>query len=455
MLAAVARASRLPRRPIARLASRTFTPPTPAAAGTVAARRAAAARLALGAGCTAAACGAAAYACLSPGMVGVPVASAAAGPTAAQGRVTVELEPELVAELPLMSLAEVRAADGLGGAGGRMLVAYDGIVYDVTEFADYHPGGRELLRTAAGMDLGHFFENFTVHSQSDKASGWLAGCAVGRLSEADAATLARETTPEAHVEKRMALLWRARWKALALAATLPLWIALRSAVRLVGYFSAALGRLLARALPVTVPGFSAGAERLDPASGGRPSVAVIGGGIAGCGAAWTLKQSGFEVTLFEARPQISGNARTFDWDFSPYGDRGTVKSCVSVTAWPPIFYKNYTALLETLSIETAHIPLSWFLNSKVPGYEGHLWAADPAAREGSLRRLFADDFWRYSAVEAFARYTTSLFTLAWVRNTDPSARQPLPTTAVVLVRRRRGKRPTRPRCTPTTPGSAC
>lgn len=27
-------------------------------------------------------------------------------------------------------------------------------------------------------------------------------------------------------------------------------------------------------------------------------------------------------------------------------DNDTVKSCVSVTAWPPIFYKNYTALLD-------------------------------------------------------------------------------------------------------------
>jgi cytochrome b involved in lipid metabolism len=35
-------------------------------------------------------------------------------------------------------------------------------VYDVTSFAGDHPGGKELLRTAAGLDLGHFFANYTV-----------------------------------------------------------------------------------------------------------------------------------------------------------------------------------------------------------------------------------------------------------------------------------------------------
>ena len=44
----------------------------------------------------------------------------------------------------------------------------------------------------------------------------------------------------------------------------------------------------------------------------------------------------------------SGNARTFDWHGYEKGqfDDDTVRSCVSVTAWPPIFYKNYTALLD-------------------------------------------------------------------------------------------------------------
>ena len=67
-----------------------------------------------------------------------------------------------------------------------LLVTYDGIVYDVTQFANDHPGGRELLLTAAGQDLKHFFENYKVHTQTDKAAAYLAGMVIGRLTDADA-----------------------------------------------------------------------------------------------------------------------------------------------------------------------------------------------------------------------------------------------------------------------------
>mmetsp|Transcript_26751 Transcript_26751/g.90026 ORF Transcript_26751/g.90026 Transcript_26751/m.90026 type:complete len:362 (+) Transcript_26751:303-1388(+) len=93
---------------------------------------------------------------------------------------------------------------------------------------------------------------------------------------------------------------------------------------------------------------------------------------------------------------------------------GVVKSCVSVTAWPPLLYKNYTALLAHFHVETVPMPLSWFLNSKVPGFEGTLWAATHGQQAGpNLRDVFARDFSKYAAVEKFAGQCTSLFTLAW------------------------------------------
>ena len=84
---------------------------------------------------------------------------------------------------------------------------------------------------------------------------------------------------------------------------------------------------------------------------------------------------------------------------------------MSVTAWPPLFYKNYTALLETLDIPTVHQPLSWFLNSKVPGAEGTLWAADPTPYPGSLRNVFSRDFYLYEKVVKFSDNVTHFFTL--------------------------------------------
>jgi len=330
-------------------------------------------------------------------------------------KVIVDLDPELIADLPLISLSTVQHCNGLHSTD-QLLVSYDGIVYDVTEFAKAHPGGHDLLLTAAGLDLHHFFANYTVHGNTTKAAQWLAPLAVGKLSEEDAVKAVQMTSPEIHVEKRMTLLTTARKKIVLVASTLPFWMSLRSMVRLVGSILPPLGRLLANALPVSVPGWTYGSESLSCTEEEEYSVAVIGGGIAGCGAAWTLAQSGFQVTLFEAREKISGNARTFEWDFSPYRTKDEdpiVKSCVSVTAWPPNFYKNYTALLEYLQIETVHQPLSWFLNSKVPGAEGTLWAADPEVYEGSLRKVFAKDFGKYKMVERLSKVTCDFFTLRW------------------------------------------
>lgn len=318
-------------------------------------------------------------------------------------RVTVELEEELVAELPEMSWEEVQKCDGIN-EDGRMMVVYDGIVYDVTEFADAHPGGKEMLRTAAGNDLEHFFENYTVHSQTDKAGQWLAPLAVGKISPEQTVT---KTTAQAHVHKRHVLLNKARKQILWIASSLPFWIGVRSLVSLVGWFMPSVARRIANTLPVSIPGYTQGTQPLE-----KGSVAVIGGGIAGCGAAWALSQSGFDVTLLEARTQISGNARTFDWT-NPDGTH-FVKSCVSVTAWPPNLYKNYTALLQHFKVETVHQPLSWFLNSKVPGFEGHLWGADPRMHDGSLRKVFEKDFRIYKWLNVMVDHTTEAMKLKWM-----------------------------------------
>lgn len=346
-------------------------------------------------------------------------------------KVVVELDPELMEELPVMSLEEVRACNGLNPEEERLLVTHDGVVYDVTQFAEDHPGGKTLLMTAAGLDLKHFFDNYTVHGETNKAARWLAPLAVGKLTEADEAASVALTTPHQQVERRAALLRKARVRISFVALSLPFWMTVRSFVRAVGCLVPSLGRLLADVLPVTVPGLSRGAEPLD-ARRTEMAVAVVGGGIAGCGAAWALAEDGFRVTLYEAREKIGGNARTFEWDFSPYRnragnepemDRDRVESCVSVTAWPSLFYKNYTCLLERLGVETVHQPLSWFLNSKVPGYEGTLWAADPEVHEGSLRKVFEKDFRIYDSVERFSRSVVHLFTLRWApwrRDDEPS-----------------------------------
>ena len=51
-------------------------------------------------------------------------------------------------------------------------------------------------------------------------------------------------------------------------------------------------------------------------NGKKAKVAVIGGGVAGSGAAYALARDGYEVTVYEARKTLCGNARSFEWDIN-------------------------------------------------------------------------------------------------------------------------------------------
>ena len=49
-------------------------------------------------------------------------------------------------------------------------------------------------------------------------------------------------------------------------------------------------------------------QRRPLPKGGKHRIAVIGGGIAGVGCAYTLVRSGYDVTIYEARDRLGGNA---------------------------------------------------------------------------------------------------------------------------------------------------
>ena len=83
-------------------------------------------------------------------------------------------------------------------------------------------------------------------------------------------------------------------------------------------------------------------------------VAVLGGGIAGFGAAHSLCSSGTSVDLFEACKQVGGNAKTHEW---PDG----VVTGLSVLAWPSDYFRNYAALLHKLGLPTASVHLPFFI----------------------------------------------------------------------------------------------
>lgn len=129
----------------------------------------------------------------------------------------------------------------------------------------------------------------------------------------------------------------------------------------------------------------------------RESVAIVGGGIAGVGAAWALHRSGFPVTVFEKADALGGNARTHGWRV---GDE-VVESPLLVIAWPMQYYHNYHALLAELGVQTTTLPLAYYVNHPegVFRQDGH----------STLDRRFERDFARWRRLIAFTGRINDFF----------------------------------------------
>jgi predicted NAD/FAD-binding protein len=136
------------------------------------------------------------------------------------------------------------------------------------------------------------------------------------------------------------------------------------------------------------------------ATSGR--VAVVGGGIAGAAAAWSLAQSGrYSVELFESTNSLGGNAKTQLWDV---GGK-PVRTGLSVLAWPKIYFKNYRSLLGRLGIETDAVNLKFLVHDTEMGYVGH-------GTSGNLTKHFERDFAAWAKARDTVRSANDFFNAA-------------------------------------------
>lgn len=126
-------------------------------------------------------------------------------------------------------------------------------------------------------------------------------------------------------------------------------------------------------------------------------IAVVGGGIAGVGAAWSLHRSGYEVDLFEKGPALGGNAKTFRW----HVDGRYAESPLLVVAWPQMYYHNYELLLNQLGVGIETLPISYFVQTP----EGHF------CQDGQteIQKRFAPEFRRWKKLVAFVSKVNDFF----------------------------------------------
>lgn len=126
-------------------------------------------------------------------------------------------------------------------------------------------------------------------------------------------------------------------------------------------------------------------------------IAVVGGGIAGVGAAWSLSRAGYEVDIFEKGPALGGNAKTFSWRT----DEGQADSPLLVVAWPQMYYHNYELLLHQLGVGIETLPISYFVQTP----DGHFCQDGQTA----LQQRFAPEFRRWKRLVAFISKVNDFF----------------------------------------------
>ena len=99
-------------------------------------------------------------------------------------------------------------------------------------------------------------------------------------------------------------------------------------------------------------------------------IAIVGGGISGLGAAWTLHHhpDRFDFRLFEARDRIGGNAVTADM---PQDDGSSIPFDISVTACIPAVYHHILLLMERFGIDPVDTRFSYSVK-----YRGRVYAPD-------------------------------------------------------------------------------
>ena len=138
--------------------------------------------------------------------------------------------------------------------------------------------------------------------------------------------------------------------------------------------------------------------------GKRGRVAIIGGGIAGSGAAWALTQDHFECSIFESSSVVGGNAKTFVW---PDGQR----TGLSVLAWPHEYFNNYEALLKRLKIKHTEVNLNFYIRSA----SGEEYVQGDDVRSSTLWQKHQSSLRGWSYMLSFVRIINRVFNCFPVR----------------------------------------
>ena len=119
----------------------------------------------------------------------------------------------------------------------------------------------------------------------------------------------------------------------------------------------------------------------------RKKVAIVGSGCAGIGATWALKDSEYEVHLFDKSPTLGGHTNTQNWTTGSLTVRVDTGFIVMNTAT----YPNFIRFLEQVGIDPIETEMSFGVSRDHGAFE---WSGNGRGVFAQRRNLFRLRHWR-------------------------------------------------------------
>lgn len=122
----------------------------------------------------------------------------------------------------------------------------------------------------------------------------------------------------------------------------------------------------------------------------RKRVAIIGSGSAGLGAAYALKNTNYEVHIFEKEDRLGGHTNTQKWT-APTQPGETTPVDTGFIVLNTATYPNFINFLEDVGMPTKKTEMTFSVSKRQPDFE---WSGSPAGVFAQRRNLFRPRHWR-------------------------------------------------------------
>ena len=119
----------------------------------------------------------------------------------------------------------------------------------------------------------------------------------------------------------------------------------------------------------------------------RKKVAIVGSGCAGIGALWALKDTDYEVHLFEKNSKLGGHTNTQTWK----GEKASTKVDTGFIVMNTATYPNFIRFLEEVGVKTSKTEMTFSVSRDGGKFE---WSGEKQGIFSQRRNLFRPRHWR-------------------------------------------------------------